>query len=101
MLQAAGQHGGRWGDGGEVEEELTDNFRDLCTRVHTGRYRPQPVRRVYIPKADGGKRPLGVPGVSGQDRPKRGGRGVERRLRGRLPRVLLRLPAGAQSAHGA
>lgn len=45
------------------EEGITDNIRDLCRRVHTGRYRPQPVRRVYIPKADGGKRPLGVPAL--------------------------------------
>src|ERR1700739_3793245 len=41
--------------------DLEANLQDLCARVHTRRYRPQPVRRVYIPKADGGQRPLGVP----------------------------------------
>ena len=40
---------------------LEENLKDLCDRVHSGRYRPQPVRRTYIPKADGGRRPLGVP----------------------------------------
>jgi RNA-directed DNA polymerase len=43
------------------EAELEANLRDLCDRVHSGRYRPRPVRRTYIPKADGGRRPLGVP----------------------------------------
>src|ERR1700679_1947453 len=45
----------------DYEQGLETNLRDLCTCIHTGRYRPQPVRRVYIPKADGGQRPLGVP----------------------------------------
>lgn len=45
------------------EQELERNLRDLCDRVHSGRYRPQPVRRTYIPKADGGRRPLGVPAL--------------------------------------
>ena len=43
------------------EQNLQDNLRDLCERVHTGRYQAKPVRRVYIPKSDGGQRPLGIP----------------------------------------
>jgi RNA-directed DNA polymerase len=35
-------------------------FTDLHSRVHRGAYRPQPSRRVYIPKADGRQRPLGI-----------------------------------------
>jgi RNA-directed DNA polymerase len=31
--------------------------------VHTGRYWPLPVRRVFIPKSDGGQRLLGVPAL--------------------------------------
>lgn len=41
-------------------EGLEDRLRDLCARIHGGRYRPLPVRRTYIPKADGGERPLGI-----------------------------------------
>ena len=42
------------------EQELAQNLQRFHAQVHSGRYRPQPVRRVYIPKADGGQRPLGV-----------------------------------------
>lgn len=47
----------------DYEQNLAANLQDLCERVHAGRYRAQPVRRVYIPKADGGRRPLGVPAL--------------------------------------
>jgi RNA-directed DNA polymerase len=46
---------------GRYELNVWANLNDLCLRIQTGRYRPQPVRRVFIPKADGGQRPLGVP----------------------------------------
>ena len=42
------------------EQDLEANLRDLCERIHSGRYRPLPVRRTYIAKADGGQRPLGI-----------------------------------------
>jgi len=45
------------------EHDLQERLRDLCERVHTGRYRAQPVRRVHIPKSDGGQRPLGIPAL--------------------------------------
>ena len=39
---------------------LEDRLADLHSRVHRGAYRAQPSRRVYIPKADGRQRPLGI-----------------------------------------
>ena len=40
--------------------DLEANLRDLHARVHRGGYRAKPSRRVFIPKADGRQRPLGV-----------------------------------------
>jgi RNA-directed DNA polymerase len=39
---------------------LEANLQDLHARLHRGAYRPKPSRRVFIPKADGRQRPLGI-----------------------------------------
>jgi RNA-directed DNA polymerase len=44
----------------EYEAGLEGRLVDLHSRVHRGGYRASPSRRVYIPKADGRQRPLGV-----------------------------------------
>jgi group II intron reverse transcriptase/maturase len=44
-------------------QELERNLRDLHERLKAGRYRHQPIRRVYIPKAPGVTRPIGVSAV--------------------------------------
>src|SRR6202171_6260494 len=44
----------------EYETGLEDRLVDLHRRVHRGAYRAKPSRRVYIPKADGRQRPLGI-----------------------------------------
>lgn len=46
----------------EYEENLQANLEDLVGRLKQKSYRPQPVRRVYIPKVGTNqKRPLGIP----------------------------------------
>ena len=46
----------------EYELNLEDNLKDLVHRLKRQAYKPQPVRRVYIPKpGTDKKRPLGIP----------------------------------------
>jgi RNA-directed DNA polymerase len=54
---AAGVDGVTWE---HYAQELEVKLQDLHARVHRGAYRAQPSRRVYIPKADGRQRPLGI-----------------------------------------
>jgi RNA-directed DNA polymerase len=45
---------------GAYGQDLAGNLQDLHQRVQQGRYRASPSRRVFIPKADGRLRPLGI-----------------------------------------
>ena len=45
----------------DYEVDLEANLLNLLERIKSGRYRAPPVRRAYIPKADGSQRMLGIP----------------------------------------
>ena len=45
----------------DYAENLEANLSDLLARIKSGRYQAPPVRRAYIPKVDGSRRPLGLP----------------------------------------
>jgi RNA-directed DNA polymerase len=55
---SAGVDGQTWQTYGQ---DLEGNLKDLSQRLARGTYRARPVRRVYIPKADGRQRPIGIP----------------------------------------
>jgi RNA-directed DNA polymerase len=57
---APGVDGETWRHYGE---QMEVNLQDLSERLKRGAYRAKPVRRVFIPKADGRQRPLGVPAL--------------------------------------
>ena len=60
----------------QARENLSWLLPPILKQIHEGRYTPPPVRRVYISKADGSKRPLGVPAV------------IDRAVQGAMAKVL-------------
>ena len=65
--QVRANHGAPGVDGMTVEQFpefiRSPQWSIVKDKLEAGTYRPQPVRRVYIPKAGGGQRPLGIPTV--------------------------------------
>jgi RNA-directed DNA polymerase len=66
-LKRVKSNGGASGVDGMTVQQLPDFLREHWLRIKeellTGAYKPQPVRRVEIPKPDGGTRQLGIPTV--------------------------------------
>ena len=47
----------------DVKDYLKENWEDIREQIRNRKYKPQPVRRVEIPKPNGGVRNLGIPSV--------------------------------------
>ena len=74
----------------EVREHLEDLLPQLSTSLLTGQYEPGNIRRVWIPKAGGGQRGLGIPDV------------IDRTVQEAIRRALEPLyePTFHRSSHG-
>jgi len=66
VLRNKGSHGVDRMRTDELREHIKEHWASIKTKLLEGKYNPLPVRRVQIPKPDGGIRLLGIPTV--QDR---------------------------------
>ena len=93
-LKAVKRNKGAAGIDKVTVEELDEYFRQHWTEMKTDilnkKYKPQPVRRVYIPKANGKKRPLGIPTVA------------DRVIQQAIAQVLVEIfdPTFSENSHG-
>jgi len=65
-LKVCAKNGGAWIDNESIETfdaKLSSNLYKIWNRMVSGSYFPPPVRTVFIPKKQGGTRPLGIPTV--------------------------------------
>lgn len=66
-IKAVKKNKGAYGIDKMSVEELDGYFathrEEIKSQIRDGKYKPTPVRRVYIPKSNGKKRPLGIPTV--------------------------------------
>ena len=91
---APGVDGLRWR---AYEEDLDSNIADLHSRLHKGAYRALPPARLHT-EAGRSTAPTRGCRPRRQTRPTGDYRSSERDLRGRLPRVLVRIPTEARTA---
>ncbi|SFM25591.1 group II intron reverse transcriptase/maturase [Salibacterium qingdaonense] len=63
VVQNKGTAGVDGRDTTELKHQISEEWTDVHERLLSGTYQPSPIRRVKIPKPDGGQRKLGIPTV--------------------------------------